>query len=280
MSDFASDLTNTPTPATGAPAEPAATPTPVPAVVATATPLATPQAPAIGAPPVEPSWLKGRLDETRSTTMRQAEQYYAQQMAQREAAYKAQLDQVQTQLRALVGVTPPANPEIDAVRQQFGQLYPGLSRIEERANEIMEVLERAGDLESQTNHYWTAHGRNTINRLFEKASESLGAPLTEDGRRQLHSAFSGYVASSPELTDRYANDPTLVDDFWKAFTSSFVEPVRRASSAAVIDRTRTPLPANAPSGSPTIQQAPKPDGLDQRAAQGWAMYQHAIQRNK
>lgn len=277
MSELAPSPEATPqsTPATpSAPAAPAAY-TPAHAVATPATPPVAPQsAPATpSAPPVEPSWLKGRLEETRASAIRQAQAEFAR----REAEYQARLQQVQSQLHAVVGVTPPANPEIDAVRQQFSQLYPGLSRMEEQADRLLGVLERAGDLESQNTHYWQSYGRQTMNRLFEKAAESLGSPLSDDGKRQLHAAFTGYVSQSPELTNRYANDPQLVDEFWNAFTSSFVTPARRATAAAAEVRTATPLPSNAPSGQPLTQPVPQPGNLDQRAAQGWAAYQHSLQ---
>lgn len=271
MSEFAPEATPPAASAPAAPAAPSATPM-APAAAAPATPFAAPQAPATGAPPVEPSWLKGRLEETRQAALRQANEAYTR----REAEAAARYNQIQSQLHALVGVTPPADPQAENVRQQFAALYPGLSRIEERADQLMQVLERAGDLESQTTHYWQSYGRQTMSRLFEKASESLGGNLSDDAKRQLHSAFTGYVSSSPELTARYTNDPTLVDEFWNAFTSSFVNPARRASAAAPENRALTPLPSNSPSGAPALQQAPKPENLDQRAAQGWAAYQHAI----
>lgn len=271
-----SDLVTSPeAPAAATPAAPAPTAIPsAPVAAAPTTPQAAPQAPATGAPPVEPSWLRGRLEETRATAMRQAQQ----QQAQMQQQYEARLAQVQQQLHALVGVTPPQNPEVQAVRDQFGQLYPGLSRIEERAEQLMGLLEKSNDLESQNNHYWQSYGRQTMNRLFEHASTSLGSPLSEEGKRQLHAAFTGYVSSSPELTARYTNDPTLVDDFWRAFTSSFVDPVRRASSASVIERTGTPLPSDTPSGAPRVPAPPKAENLDERAAQGWASYQATMRR--
>jgi len=191
--------------------------------------------------------------------------------------YENQLRQVQGQLHALVGVTPPADPQAQSVRDQFAQLYPGLSRIEERAEQLLGVLERAGDLESQTNHYWQSYGRQTMNRLFEKASSELGGPLSEDAKRQLHQSFVGYVGSSPEATARYTNDPTLVDEFWSSFTSSFVNPARRIAAAGPELRAMSPLPSNAPSGAPALQQGPKAENLDQRAAQAWAAYNHAVQ---
>lgn len=263
----------TSSPAASAPAAPVS-PTPsssAPAQAAPATPQAAPaqaQATPAPAPQVEPSWLRGRLEETRNAALRQAQQHYAQQ----EAQYQARVQQMENQLRALVGATPPANPEVEAVRQQFSQLYPGLSRMEERAEQLLGVLERSGDLESQTNHYWQSYGRQTMNRLFEKATESLGSPLDDAGKRQLHAAFTGYVSQTPELTARYTNDPTLVDEFWNAFTSSFVNPARRAVSANILDRTGSPLPADTPGGQPALSQVPKLEGLDQRVAAGWQQY--------
>jgi DNA polymerase III gamma/tau subunit len=213
------------------------------------------------------------LDETRATAYRQAQQQAAQQQQQLQSQYEARLQQVQQQLHALVGVTPSQNPELDAVRSQFGQLYPGLSKMEERAEQLLSALDKSGDLESQNSHYWQSYGRQTMNRLFEHASTSLGGPLSEAGKRQLHAAFTGYVSSSPETTARYTNDPSLVDEFWREFTSSFVDPVRRASSASVMDRTGTPLPSDTPSGAPRVPGPPALANLDERVAQGWASYQ-------
>ncbi len=272
------DATPSSTPAAAtpaAPAAPAATFSPVHAVAQPATPAVAPtQAPATsGAPTVEPSWLRGRLEETRAA----AERRVAEAYAQREAQYQAQLAHVQRQLHTLVGAAPPGDPEVDAVRNQFSQLYPGLSRIEERAEQLLGVLERANDFESQQNHYWQSYGRQTMNRLFEKASESYGQALSDGAKRQLHAAFTGYVSSSPELTARYTNDPTLVDEFWDNFTSSFVNPARRTVNASAEQRAAAPLPSNGPSGSPQLQQPQRPENMDQRAAQGWAAYQHALQ---
>lgn len=272
MSEF-DNAQPSPAAAPAAPSSPAASAPAAPAHVAPATPQATPYAPAQATPApaqqVEPSWLKGRLEETRNAALRQAQQHYAQQ----EAQHQARVTQMENQLRALVGASPPANPEVDAVRQQFAQLYPGLARMEEQSERLMGVLDRSGDLETQTNHYWQSYGRQTMNRLFEKANESLGSPLDEAGKRQLHAAFTGYVSQSPELTARYTNDPTLVDEFWNAFTSSFVNPARRATSASIMDRTAGPLPSDTPGGQPALSQVPKLDGLDQRTAAAWQQYQ-------
>jgi hypothetical protein len=172
-------------------------------------------------------------------------------------------------------VGPQENPEVDAVRQQFKQLYPGLADLEERADQIREMIERTGDLESQSQHYWQQYGRQAMDRLFEHAATDLGAPLTDEGRRALHASFTGFVSSSPELTARYAQDPQLVEEFWRAFRSSFIEPARRATAATVATRTGTPLPQDSPSGAVHPSAAPKPANLDERAAQGWALYEQS-----
>jgi hypothetical protein len=149
-----------------------------------------------------------------------------------------------------------------------------LAKLEERAEDVFGVLERAGDLESQTEHYWREYGRQSMNRLFEHANQSLGSPLTDEGKRALHASFTGFVTSSPELAERYANDPTLVEDFWKLFSSSFVDPVRRTAATGIQGRATTiaATPQDTPSGAPRIPGAPKPADLDERVSQAWAAY--------
>jgi hypothetical protein len=111
-----------------------------------------------------------------------------------------------------------------------------------------------------------------MDRLFEQAQTSLGGPLTDEGKRTLHAAFTGFVSSSPELTARYINDPTIVQDFWKAFNSSFIDPARRMASATVANRAGTALPQDTPGGAPRATPGPKLESLDERVAAGWALY--------
>jgi hypothetical protein len=256
------------TPATGDTGAPPAAATPA----ASAPQPATPAAPAPGPATAGPGdgWVPSyRIRETREAAAREAQQ----QFAQREYAYQTELQRIQNQLHALVGVQPPQNPEVAAVRQQFGSLYPGLTKLEERAQQLMELMDRSGDMESQNSHYWQSYGRQTMDRLFEHASQSLGSPLTDEGKRQLHSSFLGFVQSSPELTERYANDPSIVNDFWKVFTSSFIDPVRRSATAGAVGRIAGAMPQDTAGGAPRATPAPKPADLDERTAQAWAHYQ-------
>ena len=211
-----------------------------------------------------------RIRETREAALREAQG----QWQAREAEYNARLEQVQRQLHALVGVAPDENPEATAVKSQFEKLYPGLAAMEKRSQELLGVVERSGDLETQNKHYWTEYGRQRMDRLFDHAAKSLGAPLNAEGKRALHSAFYGYVTSSPEIQERYQQDPTLVDEFWSYFANNFVEPVRRTASATVENNvTQRQIPRDTPGGVPLVTTPSKPKDLDERMTNAWAQYQ-------
>ena len=265
MSDIVID-----TPATGAPVAPAAEPsTPAPQAVT------QPVSPA-PASPEPPAWLPARLKEERDRAIRQ---YESQVVARKDAEYNARYGELERKYNALAGVTPPPDPQVQSVRQQFSQLYPGLAQLEEHANDLLAIRAQAGDLQAQTQHYWQSHGRQTMDNLYRHAAESMGAPLTNDGKNVLHNAFVGYVQSSPELAQRYASDPSIVEDFWKSFTSTFIDPVRRAASATVAGRVPGALPQDTPGGAPQATPAPKLNGLDERVAAGWNQYTNTAKKS-
>ena len=254
------------TPAAATQAAPAAAPATPSATAQPATP-ATPQTPATGAPE---GWVPSyRVRETREAAQREAQAQYSTERQQ----MQAELQRVQNQLRTLVGANPPGDPQVDAVRSQFSQLYPGLSELEQRAADILGMIERSGDWDAQTQHGWEVYGRQTMDKLFSHAAQDLGAPLTDEGKRSLHSAFVGFVQSSPEMQNRYANDPTLVDEYWKMFSSSFISPARRAASATVATRAGVALPQDNGGAAPPTAPGPKPANLDERSEQAWAMFQ-------
>lgn len=246
-----------------APAAPAATPLETPQG---ATPLAIPPT-SVGGPPEDRStWVPPyRLRET---------QERAQQLiTARETEHQRQLEQLQSQVRALVGVQPPDTSEEAQIRQRFSQVFPELAQLAEKSKDLLAYLERAGDLETQVDHYWKTHARTATERLFDFAEKSMGNPLTIDGKRLLHASFTGHIQQSPELAERYANDPRLIEEFWQAFTSNFIDPVRRAATTTVAGRAPQALPQDTPAGVPRPGPAPKPNNMDERAAQAWASYQ-------
>lgn len=271
MSDHNSSLTD------ADPIDPAPTSNPTTPDV-NAAPSATPQgnaAPAPRQPASEGMVPSYRIRETREAAIRESQQ----QWATREAEYQARLEGVQRQLHALVGVTPQGDPEVTAIKQQFEKLFPGLSRLEQRAQDLEGLVERSGDLDSQNQHYWTSYGRQNMDRLYSLASESLGAPLTDEGKRALHAAFSGYVSSSPELTSRYTQDPGMVAEFWQNFATSFIDPVRRTATATMATHTMNrQLPLDSPSGMPQVQAPPRAGSLDERVQGAWAAYNAAATR--
>lgn len=257
------DTTVQQTPAEATPAAPAA---PI-----AATPQIGTQVPATGAPEVEPSWLRGRLNEVRSAATRQA----GEQFAAREAQYAAALRQREEQLQRLTGVyQPQRNPEVDAVKEQFNSLYPGLAKLEQRSDAIEAFIERAQELEAQNQHYWDSYGRQTVDKLFTSAATALGGPLTDEGKGVLHQAFVGFVQSTPERQARYTNDPSLVDEFLRSFTSSFIDPVRRSAASQTATRAGqvTSLPQDTPSGALRTGSPATPANLDERAAMGWQAF--------
>lgn len=262
-----SDAVVTPQSAPATPSAPPAAATPAAIAPQSATPAA-PQAPATGAP--GDGWVPSyRIRETREAAEREANTRFAA----REAEIRKEAEQYRSQLHALVGVQPPQNPEVEAVRSQFASLYPGLAKMEDRAAQLEALLERQGDMEAQNAHYWQTYGRQTMDRLFEHATTTLGAPLTDEAKRTLHGSFLGFVQSSPEMSARYSNDPSIVDDFWKAFSSSFIDPARRVAATTVTNRAGVVLPQDTPGGAPRMSPVPQPSSLDERAANAWAIYQ-------
>lgn len=254
--------------ASPAPAGPVAAPT------QTVTPpvSASPSLPAAAPAEDRSNWFPPyRAREMREAAAREAATKYEAQIS----GVRGELDRYRQQIAALTGVSQPTNTEADTIKKQFFELFPWAKKMEERFGDVEGLLDRSQDLDTQINHYWTSYGNQTMDRLFKLAGDSLGGPLTDEGKRQLHSSFVGFLQSSPELQNRYANDPSIVEDFWKQFTSSFIEPTRRAASAGIAQRAagNTRLPQDSPSGAPQLGQAPKLNGLDERAAMAWADFQ-------
>ena len=231
---------------------------------------ATPPAPAIGAPEDRSNWVPPhRIRET--TQKYEAAQ---RQWAERDAQYQAQIQQHQRQLQALTGVLPPPDPEVSEIRQRFGQVFPGLSRMEERAEQLEQYMEKVADLEAAVDHIWRNHSQQSMNRVYDHAEKTLGSPLNDEGKQALRAAFAGYVQSNPEYQQRYVDDPTIVDQFWKTLSSTLVDPARRASAISTAARVPGALPQDSPAGlPPTSGPAPQPQGLDARAKLAYQMFQ-------
>lgn len=251
------------------PATPVAAPT-TPSFAPSVAPTPIPAAAPIAAPEDRSNWVPPhRLREIREASQRQ--------WSEREANYQAQLEHYQNQVRALTGMQPPPNQEYEPIRQQFGQVFgDGAMRLFDKAEQIEQSLERMRELENAVNYIWKNHASQSLDRVFKSAEESLGSPLTPEGKQALHAAFSGWVQTVDPQGERYVNDPTLIDEFWKALSSTLVDPARRAAAVNTVSRVPGALPQDTPGGgAPPVSPAPKLSGLDERANAAWAQFQHS-----
>ena len=263
-------------------ATPTATPTPAPAISGapgaqpptSAAPVTSPttgsQPPATGGPE---GWVPSyRVRETREAVMREAQNAWTQ----REAAYTQRMQQLESQLQALVGVTPQEVSESDVIRKQFAQVFPELAGLAGRAKDLEALIAKSEQLEAQNRHYWGSYARNNLDRLYGKATEAYGTPLDDNAKQFLRQSLIGYLQSSPELEARYESDPSVVDDFWKAFSSNFIDPARRSATVAAVGRVPGALPQDTPGGAPQATPAPKLGGIEDRASAAWAYYQNKV----
>ena len=255
-----------------APAPAPAIPGPsAPAVGATS--AIAPQAPATGAAPdVEPSWLRGRLQETRQSASRERDQYWQSQANLLQERYESQINQLRSQVQALAGVTPPDTSEAAQVREQFAKLFPEQVELGKRSEAINQMLERQSEMDQMIEQHWGLHAQRSVNQLYELAEASLGGPLAQEGKERLHAFLIGVIQTNPQMQERYLRDPNFITDVWKSFSSTFIDPVRRATTTAAVQRVPGNLPQDTPSGAPQATPPPKFNSLDERMAAGLALY--------
>ena len=218
-----------------------------------------------------------RLRETREAAVREAQAQWAQaqqEYEQRHTSLQAQLEQTQRQLQALAGVSPNPNADTDAVRQQLYQIVPWLAKLEARADDLLGLADAAPDLTYQQKWAWHQYGRQTFDRLSTLAEKHLGQPLSQDGKQALQAAFIGHVSASPAMVERYAKDPTVIDEFWQMLSGGLIDPARRTAAATVQTATSLrAMPQDRPASAPAPQAAPKPKNMDERLAQAWSTYE-------
>lgn len=264
-------------PGGGAPT-PSPSPSPSPAIPDNS--AAAPAIPNANAPAAKPQVPDGyvpsyRIRETREQFERQQMQLQ-QQWQQREAQYQAQMEAIRRQLHAVVGVEPQneEQQQLAAIQAQFKKVFPDLAAMNERAKDIMAMLESRTDYDSAMQYQWQSHGRNAMNRLFDLASKSLGHDLSDAAKARLHASFVGHVQSDPALLERYVHDPSLVDEFWQDFESNFIGPVRRSQGAQVAQAVtqRPRLPQDSPAPIAPIQAPAQPKDLDERVKGAWSAF--------
>lgn len=202
---------------------------------------------------------------------------------------------------ALAGAPPrPAAPtQADErsirLREQFYGLYPEnarplMKKILEDPNvlqRVIEIAERAPDLQSSEERHWQHVARTATNALWNGAAPVLlgqgktGKDLDEETRIDLQASFGRWIQRDPTgaRADRYeAQDGELVGEFLTWFKGRYIDVGRRDGSRSVITRgertARLPV-AGAGGPTPRQQQRPKPDGDDDEAVHknAWAVAQ-------
>ena len=256
-------------------ATPAATPTPVaPAQVGSpATPIAPVQTPA---PATQGQPPQGYVP---SHVLRERTAQYEAKLANAEAANNAKIEQLQRQLQALTGVTPQNRSEEEVIREQLFKVVPDLKDMLAMREQLQQMAAQRDEIVSQNQHYWQSYNRTQMDRLYKAAETTYGQNLTDGQRNYIKAAFVGWASNDPDLAERYQTDPSLVDEFWKEFSSNFVDPARRQATAQTATRVPANLPQDSPSGA--LRSTPVPEGpkdLDATVDKAWAQFKQLRQK--
>lgn len=262
----------TETPAPSPVAATPATPTPAPA-----TPGATPNPATVGQPSANPN--APPLGYVPSFRIRETRDQYEAKIANLEAANNAKIEAMQRQLQALTGVTPQNQSEEDVIRHQLFKVVPQLQKLLEIQEKLEASISGQEQLREQQTHYWESYNRQQMNSLYKAAEETYGTPLSDGQRNYLKAAFVGWASGDPELALRYQNDPNLVNEFWKEFSSSFIDPARRVAAANTAARVPANLPQNNPSGTVRTSQPVEPaKNADEVVDRAWATFKQLRQK--
>lgn len=148
----------------------------------------------------------------------------------------------QRRVQALAGVNPKSaeDAEIEAVRQRFGQVFPGLAKLsDQQIEKLLSVADRADNLEQATAAQWDRHGRQMLGSVVDAMKKQLGGELTERQTKQIKRAYVAEAEENPEFLARHEQgDATLVAEFVKNFSDDFLEPARRKALASAVDGQR------------------------------------------
>jgi hypothetical protein len=251
-----------PSPVAATPATPSA---------AAPTPAASPNPAITGQPPANPG--APPLGYVPSFRIRETRDQYEAKIASLEAANNAKIESMQRQLQALTGVTPQNQSEEDVIRQQLFKVVPQLQKLLEIQEKLESSVASQEELKAQQTHYWESYNRQQMNSLFKAAEETYGTSLSDGQRNYLKAAFVGWASNDPELASRYQNDPTLVTEFWKEFSSSFIDPARRQAVSNTAARVPANLPQDNPSGAVRTSQPLEPaKNADEVVDRAWATF--------
>lgn len=178
----------------------------------------TPVVPGTEAGGEPPPWVRQRLsDATRRT--QDAEKRFQQT--------QSEVDRLNKQISALVGTKVPdaKTSERDELRNLILEAMPefGSDKTSAAAEEVKELKAALQFLQKQ---HWTTHATTAVSGMLGRAKEGFKRDLAPEAERILHLAFSSFVQSDEDLTNRFMDgDPTLVDEFYSLVDKGFIQPV-------------------------------------------------------
>lgn len=184
----------------------------------------------------------------------------------------------------LPGTQPPADPRIERLRAQLFEVIPGLKELLDQREGILASARAAPQLSETTQLYWQGVAGRTLNNLYDSIASTLlgagktGKDLDPEVCDDVREAFVAWVDRdrTGARVQRYeAQDPTLLAEYLRNFTTRYLDPIRRTAAVNVADRGRAraaqPAPANG--GMPPAAQPPAVDNTDEDAVHGraWAV---------
>lgn len=195
-----------------------------------------------------------------------------------------QLADAQRRIAALAGVQPP-DPNADKMQQvkdAFFQMFPQFKHLasltDEQIQQLIQTPQHVARVSEAESREWTRLGRTSLNTVYEQVADALGADsLTDDQKADLQSGFSNWFqskvraeldASGGETSatlDRYEQqDPTLIAEFVKRFTSGWVDPARRKVTQQAVSRARAVPNSQGRAPVSSLQRPEKFNTLDER----------------
>ena len=184
--------------------------------------------------------------------------------------HQARLAERDRQIAALTGARTPSaeDAEMDEVRKQFGKLYPGLAKLDDKAIErLLSVAQNADRLEEATNNHWQRHSSNMTDSLVKEVSDEIGSDLTPRQRNAVIAAYIQEAENNPEFLEKHERgDVAQLKQFAKDWTSDWFTAAQRKVSSTEANRNR-PVPRSGDRSVTTTGGAKKIDFKNPKAVE-------------
>jgi hypothetical protein len=145
--------------------------------------------------------------------------------------------------RALAGLEQPRNQQHDAVRQQFGEVFPELAPLLQSPDALGQILElvksgRLAEMQGTVEAYWGRHAQTTARELVNQFAKSAGvdvASLSPRAHNRMALHLKAFIEEDPsgQRQSRFEMaDPSLIEEALADMNGLFIDPVRRSTAAA------------------------------------------------